>query len=361
MDNQLQLFDHTIYVGSSAAKQLQNLDLTRYSKVFCLVDDNTYKYCIPKFKEYYSNSVSVIEIESGENHKTFETSIEIWRTLLNKGADRNSLLINLGGGVICDLGGFVAGNFKRGIDFINIPTTLLAMVDAAIGGKTGVNLDAVKNQIGGFDFPEAVFVLPEYLETLPKHELNQGYAEILKHALIADDILWQTLKSKQFDSDTKVELIIRAIRVKRNIVEQDPKEKGERKLLNFGHTIGHAIETWSYQENKKPLSHGESVAIGIITESFISYRKSFISFDELKEIVDAIYLYFKPVFISEEFFDHIIGLMHHDKKNTDGIINFTLLKHIGVGIINQHADFELIKEALDFYKTFPDRNYIAQQ
>jgi len=242
-----------------------------------------------------------------------------------------------------------------------VPTTLLAMVDAAIGGKTGVNMDSIKNQIGTFEFPKAVFVLPVFLKTLKEDELKQGFAEILKHALIADELLWESLKTGKPDLDGMEDVIVKAIKIKVSIVEKDSKEHAERKLLNFGHTIGHAVESWSHNAKEKTLSHGEAVAIGLFAESFLSYRKAFIAFDELKDICDTVYLYFKPIYIPEDDLEAIIDLMVHDKKNKDDRINFTLLKHIGYGVIDQHAGQELIKEALEFYKTFPDRNYIAQQ
>ncbi|MBT8195540.1 MAG: 3-dehydroquinate synthase [Bacteroidia bacterium] len=359
--SQIKLFDHMISVGITAKNALSAFDTSAYSTIFCLVDENTEKHCLPVFKENFKGEFQIICIASGEENKTFETCTEIWRQLLSNGANRESLLINLGGGVICDTGGFVAGNFKRGISFVNIPTTLLAMVDAAIGGKTGVNVDSLKNQIGSFEFPEAVYVMPEFLNTLTEQELKQGYAEILKHALIADFDLWQSLKSENVDFATDENLLAKSIRIKTSIVEEDPEEKEKRKLLNFGHTIGHAIESWSQNNSEAALSHGEAVSIGIIAESFLSYRKSNISFDELKEICDTVYLYFNPVYLAEDKLGEIIELMQYDKKNKNDEINFTLLKNIGIGIIDQTASKELILESLEFYKTFPDRNYIAQK
>ena len=358
--NTIQLFNHSIFIGNAGLEKLRDFDSAPYSRLFCLVDENTEKHCLPVFQEYFKGKIIPIKIHCGEDFKTFESCTKIWKELLSQEADRHSLLINLGGGVICDMGGFVASIFKRGIQFLNIPTTLLAMVDAAIGGKTGVNVDSLKNQIGSFSFPEAVFVIPEFLKTLGENEIKNGYAEIIKHALIANFDLWNKLKANRLDFTSNEDLLAQAIKIKANIVEADPKEQGQRKLLNFGHTVGHAIESWSHKNNK-PLSHGESVAIGIIAESFLSYRKSFISFDELKEICDTVYLYFSPVYIAEDDLEEIIGLMQHDKKNKDGEINFTLLKNIGVGIIDQMVESKIIKESLEFYKTFPDRNYIAEK
>lgn len=358
--NIIQLFDHPIYIGNKYSEKLADFDVSKFSAVFCLVDENTRKHCLPVFQNYFGCKFIPIEIASGEENKTIETCTTIWSELVSNGADRNSLFLNLGGGVICDLGGYVASGFKRGIQFVNLPTTLLAMVDASIGGKTGVNIDSLKNQIGSFYFPEAVFVIPEFLNTLGNNEIRQGYAEILKHALIADFDLWNNLKAERIDFTCNDELLAQSIKIKTTIVEADPKEKGRRKLLNFGHTVGHAIESWSHKKDKA-LSHGESVAIGIIAESFLSYRKSFISFDELKEICDTVYLYFSPVYIAEDDLEEIIELMQHDKKNANGEINFTLLKNIGIGIIDQAADKSIIIEALEFYKSFPDRNYIAEK
>jgi len=357
----IKFFNQIICVGDTAIEELGKLNTSAYSKIFCLVDENTEKHCISVFRKYFKLDFNCICIKSGEENKTLETCTEIWNELLAQGANRNSLLINLGGGVVSDIGGFVAANFKRGIQFVNVPTTLLSMVDAALGGKTGVNLKSVKNQIGSFTFPEAVFIIPEFLKSLEKDELKQGYAEILKHALIADSSLWDKLKTNRSDNIVDDDILTNAIKIKLNVVEKDPKEKGERKLLNFGHTVGHAVESWSYNSKGKKLSHGEAIAIGIIAESFMSYRNSFISFEKLMEICDTVYLYFSPVYIEEENMDEIIGLMVHDKKNDNYKINITLLKEIGTAIINQYAEPELLKESLEFYKNFPDRNYIAEK
>jgi 3-dehydroquinate synthase len=251
-----------------------HLKETKYSNLFIITDSNTNNYCLHKFLPYLETdlTIEIIEFEAGEINKNIDTCIEIWKVLTELGADRKSLVINLGGGVVTDLGGFVASTFKRGVDFIHIPTTLLSMVDASVGGKTGVDLGNLKNQIGVINIPLMVLIDTQYLETVPQNEMRSGLAEMLKHGLIFDKNYWeQFLDISTIDFSDLDQLIHRSVAIKNEIVMQDPTEKNIRKALNFGHTLGHAIESYFLEnDNKTTLLHGEAIAIGMIVESHIS-------------------------------------------------------------------------------------------
>ena len=266
-------------------------------------------------------------------------------------ADREALLINLGGGVITDMGGFIASTYKRGIDFINIPTTLLSQIDASVGGKTGVDLDGLKNMVGVFNEPIGVFVCPEFLKTLDKRQMLSGYAEALKHALISDVNYWNDLKSGMLSNDDSWgELIGRSIAIKNNMVTKDPREKKERKLLNFGHTIGHAVETCSLKTDA-PLLHGEAIALGIIVESHLSHQILGLSQNQLDEISQTLKIFYPFHKLATDKFHQLLELMKHDKKNSNHEINFTLLQKIGEASVNHSADFTQIIDALNYYNS----------
>ena len=326
-----------------------------YSNIFIIVDSNTNAVCLPKLLPYIATelTIEIIEFESGEINKNIETCIQIWNVLTELGADRKSLIINLGGGVVTDLGGFVASTFKRGIDFINIPTTLLSMVDASVGGKTGVDLGSLKNQIGVINTPKMVVVDTSYLETLSQIEMRSGLAEILKHGLIFDKEYWkQFLDLSKIDYADFDKIIYDSIKIKNKIVMQDPNEKGIRKALNFGHTLGHAIESYFLEdENKKTLLHGEAIAIGMILESYISMQKNLITTDEYLEIKTTINSIYESVVIEESDMNPILQLLIHDKKNEYGAIKFVLLDGIGKFITNQEVENKLISAAFLDYKS----------
>ena len=258
---------------------------SNYSKVFILVDSNTQKHCLAKFKSKCDFEIDlVIEIKPGEEYKTIQTCTTVWDSLSTMGGDRKSLLINLGGGVVTDLGGFVASTFKRGIDFINVPTTLLAMVDASIGGKTGVDFEALKNQIGVINQPEMILVFAEFLDTLDQRQVKSGFAEMLKHGLIFDQDYWNGLIPLN-ELDQVGEHIKKSTEIKSSVVEQDPYEAGLRKKLNFGHTLGHAIESYFLVEtNRQTLLHGEAIAVGMVLEAYLSHELTGLSKLELDEI-----------------------------------------------------------------------------
>ncbi len=332
----------------------QHLVEQKYSSLFVITDSNTNEHCLPHFLSSIATetTVEIIEIEPGESVKTMATCTEIWNILTELGADRKSLIINLGGGVISDLGGFVASTFKRGIDFINVPTTLLGMVDAAIGGKNGVDLGSLKNQIGTITVPQLVLIDTYYLETLPQNEMLSGFAEMLKHGLIADQKNWQQfLDLSQIDFADIDQLIYDSVQIKNNIVMQDPTENGIRKALNFGHTLGHAIESFFLQDDTKiTLLHGEAIAAGMILESFISYKKDLLSREAYYEIKYTIKNLFADIDFSDADIASLLNLLIHDKKNEYGKINFALLDGIGSIAINQNTDNDMIIEAFADYK-----------
>lgn len=348
--------DYSIHFSQNSYTFLNEfIEENNYSSIFILVDSNTNEYCLPHFLPYLATTktIEIIEIEAGEEQKSIESCVEIWKILTELGGDRKSVLINLGGGVITDLGGFVASTFKRGIDFINIPTSLLAMVDASVGGKNGVDLGNLKNQIGVINVPKMVLIDSEYLADLPQNEMRSGLAEMLKHGLIYDKNYWEKfINLSSVDIDELDALIHRSVVIKNEIVSQDLTENGIRKSLNFGHTLGHAIESYFLEhESKTTLLHGEAIAVGMILESYISFRKNLISETELALIKTTLLHYFEKVKFESNDLAPILDLLIHDKKNEYGKVQFCLLNSIGKTIYNQEADNELIIESFDFYNS----------
>ena len=342
-----------LFISESNFQELQELLNGSYSSCFVLVDENTKRHCYPLVKEFLPQH-NLIEISAGEEHKTIETCSLIWAQLTAHQADRKSLVVNLGGGVIGDMGGFAASCYKRGIGFINIPTTLLAMVDASVGGKTGIDFNGFKNQIGVFSEPKAVFIYTSFLKTLPERELSSGFAEVMKHYLIADASAFEALATNKpaIKRLNWPEVVAANVQIKANIVEQDPKEKGVRKALNFGHTIGHSIESFFLQQaSEKRLLHGEAIAIGLITESYLSVKKTLLTEAQLIKIQQVILNYFKLPFIEIEFQKAIVELIKQDKKNEHNFTRFTLLQSIGNYSINNAVTEELIIESLNYYNS----------
>ncbi len=321
-----------------------------YSRVFILTDNQTSALCLPVLTNLLPDLLEydLIEVDEGEENKNIDYCIGIWRMLIDFEADRNALLINLGGGVVTDMGGFAASTYKRGIDFINIPTTLLSQVDAAVGGKTGIDMAGTKNIIGTFTQPKAVFVEPLFLKTLPAEQLVSGFAEMLKHGLIADKAYWNALKEAD-PQQLNPELIYRSLEIKNDVVKQDPEEKGLRKILNFGHTIGHAIESFSINSTKKPLFHGEAIAIGMVCEAYLSVKKHQLKQTELEEITDTINKFYKPYPFSVKAFPELIAIMKNDKKNSYGKINCSLLTFIGQCDIDFKLTEDELCESLEYY------------
>jgi 3-dehydroquinate synthase len=326
-------------------------------EIFILVDPDTRKHCLPLLLQH-SNVMAgakVMEIEGGENSKSIAVAEKLWKELLMAGAGRNSLLVNLGGGVVSDLGGFIAAGYQRGINYINIPTTLIGQADAAIGGKTGVNLAHVKNQVGFFFAPKAVFIFPGFLNTLQEEQLRSGLAEIIKSALISDAALWRKilrhpvaeLLKMPIDCGLWINLIASTIKFKNKVVMHDYRERKLRKVLNFGHTIGHALEGYSQSGHIEPLLHGDAMAAGMICAAWLSHRKAGLSSEDLKVIRTYIGEGFPPFPAGQLSSPEIMEIMMHDKKNRNGQIKFTLISKPGHPLINISCDHEEIFEALN--------------
>jgi len=348
----LNLSDYKIYVGDIWTAVNAFLNENTFSKIAVIVDENTVKHCLPLLKENVPSQVfDLIEIPSGEINKTMATCESIWQRMMEHRLDRHSLVINLGGGVIGDMGGFCAATFKRGMAFIQIPTTLLAQVDASIGGKLGIDFNQVKNAIGLFQNPQGVFIDPAFLKTLPYKELRSGFAEIIKHGLIADASLWNDLAVVEdiYGFDMK-DLIYRSLLVKQNIVEQDPFEKDVRKVLNFGHTIGHALESVALNSNK-PLLHGEAIAIGMICEAWLSQKEKDLSDSALKAISKYILGVYGKRMLLEADFPQYLEIMSQDKKNQGKTINFTYLNALGASIFDCTSTETAILDSLHYYNS----------
>jgi 3-dehydroquinate synthase len=344
---------YSIHFNELAYKAFnQHLEKADYSRLFILVDENTFEHCLPNFMAQIEGDYhfEVIEIEPGEAHKNIDTCSQVWGALSDLEADRKSLLVNLGGGVITDLGGFVASTFKRGIDFINVPTTLLSMVDASVGGKTGVDLGTLKNQIGVINQPVMVLIIADFLQTLEKRQLQSGFAEMLKHGLIRDKGYWSTLVNIN-DFDTLDQLIYDSVIIKNQVVLQDPTEQNLRKTLNFGHTLGHAIESYFLDsDSHETLLHGEAIAVGMVLEAYLSQQLTGLSQPELDGIKNAFANRYPKVDFSEDDIYNILGLLKFDKKNSHGNINFVLLQSIGNTVLDVRVPQELYLPAFSYYK-----------
>lgn len=326
-----------------------------HDRIFVLVDKTTRVKCWePLGKLFCLKNAHVITIGSTDTNKTLDSLVHVWEELEKNGGTRHSCMINLGGGMVTDLGGFAASTFKRGIDFINVPTTLLAMVDASVGGKTGINFNGLKNEIGVFNDPKCVILDTHFLETLDNGNICSGYAEMLKHGLIDSEKMWTELVT--FDikglSTTRLygqlgNMIADSVAVKERIVAEDPQEHGIRKALNLGHTFGHAFESWALKRN--PVLHGYAVAYGLVCELYLSVAHAGFPVDVMRQTVSYIRDNYGSLPVTCGDYDELIGLMRHDKKNRGDDINFTLLGDIGDIKINQTVTGKDIKEALDFY------------
>ena len=324
--------DYELEVGSLVESSFSDLLSKRYSKSkkVIIVDENSHEYCleylITNFDELRESEV--IQLPSGEENKQIDIVISVWEALTEYGISRYDLIINLGGGMVTDIGGFIASSFKRGLDFINIPTTLLGMVDASIGGKTGINMGGFKNQIGIFSNPSALFIDTTFLSTLPDAELIGGYGEMLKHGLIFDKNLFQkVVKQLENPFELSEELLIECIEVKNKIVKEDPLESGKRKVLNFGHTIGHVIEGHFMEKNH--FSHGYCVAIGMVMESYLSLKHGELGQEEYNLIQDTLLIYYELPHFTDEDIHEMIIMLENDKKNSEGKIRCCLLDQIG--------------------------------
>lgn len=324
-------------------------------RLFILVDENTGKLCLPLISHMdCMQGAQVITIGATDENKTLQTLTNVWQSLQQGGATRHSLMVNLGGGMVTDLGGFAAATFKRGLNYINIPTTLLAMVDASVGGKTGINFGGLKNEIGVFSNASSVILDTTFLKTLDQENQLSGYAEMLKHGLISDQKHWADIL-ENLDNLENLEnleklaaLLAQSVAVKQRIVREDPTERGLRKALNLGHTVGHAFESLALQ--RKPILHGYAVAYGLICELYLSVIKTGFPVDKMRQTVTAVREHYGQMTITCDDYPTLLAMMTHDKKNVAGEINFTLLGDIGDIRINQTATKEEIMEALDFYR-----------
>ena len=321
-------------------------------QIFVLCDDNSRLHCLPLIADFPClREAKHISIAAGEEHKNLDSLVRIWSVLSQEGGTRKSLLINLGGGMLSDLGGFAAACFKRGIDFINIPTTLLACVDAALGGKTGINFEGLKNEIGAFHQARAVLIYPAFFLSLDRDNLYSGYAEMLKHGLLSSKSHWEQVL--HFDP-TKVshsealQVITDSMLVKENIVKQDPTEQGLRQALNLGHTIGHVFESLSHKQ-PPTLLHGHALALGLICELYLSHKILGFPFGELEAYIHRIKEAYTVYPIQASDYQALIELMQHDKKNRDQRIRFCLLQDIGQTVLDLSVGQAQIEESLDFY------------
>lgn len=328
--------------ASALQDQLANL---QPDKVAFLVDENTRAQCLPLLQ--LDNEALIIEIKSGEIHKTLDTCSDIWSFLTENGFSRKSLLVNVGGGVIGDMGGFAASTYKRGIRFVNFPTTLLAAVDANIGGKLGIDFKGFKNHIGIFQDPTAVIISDIFLKTLSPRELRSGFAEVIKHGLIYDQTYFEDIKNGSFPNFDWTAIIQRSVEIKGEVVTQDPKEAGLRKILNFGHTLGHGIETW-YLNHQKSLLHGEAISIGMCLEAFLAFKKNQLSLEEANVVSSYIISIFGTFDLPP--IQEILPVMMQDKKNKGNDISFSLLDGIGKCSFDELVESEWIDESFHYYQ-----------
>jgi 3-dehydroquinate synthase len=323
-----------------------------HDRLFILVDETTERCCLPVVEELPClKGAQTIVIGATDTHKTLESVVHVWEELGKGGATRHTLLINIGGGMVTDLGGFAASTFKRGINYINIPTTLLSMVDASVGGKTGINFNGLKNEIGVFNNASTVILDTQFLKTLDEENICSGYAEMLKHGLISNEQMWASLLGFDLEHPNLQQLrgmVADSVAVKERIVTEDPTEKGIRKALNLGHTVGHAFESLAL--TRTPVLHGYAVAWGLICELYLSVIKTGFPTDKMHQTVSFIKEHYGKMTITCDDYPILLELMTHDKKNVAGTINFTLLGGIGDIRINQTATKEEIYEALDFYR-----------
>ncbi len=338
-----------VIISKNVEEELQHFFKEHsFSKAAVLVDENTRKYCLPVVQEYLPKGVVLIEIKSGEEQKHLETCVDIWDTLTENAFDRKSLLINLGGGVIGDMGGFCAATYKRGIPFVNIPTTLLAQVDASVGGKLGIDFKGYKNHIGVFQEPLRVFICPKFLSTLDHRELRSGFAEVIKHCLIADRHKFAELKNVPLSDQDWEDILSHSVAIKGKVVTEDPQERGLRKILNFGHTLGHAVETFFLNRGNRIL-HGEAIAIGMVCEAWLSKSKCGLTEDEFGEIYQYIDRLYDLTIIDPTYFEEILSLTLQDKKNENNKVKASLLKEIGSCQFNIDLSREEMEESFLAY------------
>jgi 3-dehydroquinate synthase len=336
-----------VHTGEITTHLQAYLSAQAFSRIGVLVDENTHRHCLRSIAPVLPASYDLLEIPSGEINKNIETTSEIWEWMTSNKWDRQALLINLGGGVIGDMGGFAASTYKRGITFINIPTTLLAMVDASMGGKLGIDFDGYKNHIGLFRDPDRVFIDATFLKTLPGRQLKSGFAEVVKHALIASTAYWEELQHQHFPHYNWEQIITRSIQIKKEVVDADPLEKGLRKILNFGHTLGHAIETY-FLETDRMLYHGEAIAVGMKLETKLSEKFAGLSPETSTKIQNQLHKWFGEVSIPKYAHNKIIELCRQDKKNDSGTYRFSLIEDAGRAVYDVEIPERALYDVLNY-------------
>jgi 3-dehydroquinate synthase len=336
-----------IFSGSIAQDLERFLTNKKFSKLGVIADSNSFSACYPLIAEALPEH-SYYSFEAGEINKNIDTCAKIWQWMTDQGFDRKALIINLGGGVTGDMGGFCASTYKRGVRFINIPTSLLSQVDASVGGKLGIDFNGFKNHIGVFNVPEAVIISTAFLSTLPLPELRSGYAEVIKHGLIRNANYFESLKMQDWENQNWKDIIEKSVSIKREVVEKDPKEDGLRKILNFGHTVGHAVESF-YLDTDRHLLHGEAIAVGMIAEAYLSKKLCGLPTSELNTITEFLHFVFDKIEIPAEDLGNITQLCFQDKKNEGKVINCSLLRRIGACDYNIPVSSEDIIESLNFY------------
>jgi len=340
-----------IHIGKDSLTELGEFLKNRaFDKIVVLTDENTYTHCYPHVEPVLPPH-HLIKVKSGEIHKNLQTCEQIWEVLTEQQLSRWSVLVNLGGGVIGDMGGFCAGVFKRGIYFVQVPTTLLSQVDASVGGKTGVDFRGFKNHLGVFQEPLKVFIYPDFLQTLPLAELKSGYAEIIKHWLIRKKESFETQKHIGLLTEDWTGLITESVGIKAEVVAADPLERGLRKILNFGHTVGHALETYRLEKPGQALLHGEAIAVGMICESYLSQQRGLLTPDEVTQIELFITSIYEKVEIAAASVPAIAALALQDKKNTGSVIKCTLLQGIGNAVYDQVITLADIQDSLNYYRS----------
>lgn len=325
---------------------LQSYD---FSAVAVIADNHTFRFCYPELKPLLPKH-TLIRIKAGEEQKHIATCEMIWDALTRANFDRHGLVLNLGGGVVGDMGGFCAATYKRGIAFAQIPTTLLAQVDASVGGKLGIDFRGYKNHIGVFQLPNAVLIDPSFLQTLPERELRSGFAEIIKHCLIADASMWDEIRRRDLNEQDWPTLVAHSVAVKEKVVTQDPTEKGLRKILNFGHTLGHAVETYFLTQPRKRLLHGEAIAVGMVAEAYIAFHKKMIDETLLTQIEEYMFAVYGNVRLMDEDMDPILSLTLQDKKNRGNQVRMALLDGAGSCAFDISVTGTEMRRGLEFYR-----------
>ncbi|GAB4044659.1 3-dehydroquinate synthase [Spirosoma litoris] len=339
----------TVTIAPIAESLPAFLDAHDFSAIAVIADNHTFRFCYPELKTILPKH-TLVRIKAGEEQKHIATCELIWDALTRANFDRHALVLNLGGGVIGDMGGFCAATYKRGISFAQLPTTLLSQVDASVGGKLGIDFRGLKNHIGVFQQPNAVLIDPAFLSTLSERELRSGFAEVIKHCLIADATMWDEIRRRDLDEQDWPVLVAHSVAVKQRIVEQDPTEKGLRKILNFGHTLGHAVETYFLNQPRKRLLHGEAIAIGMVAEAFMAFQKKMIDQDLLTQIEEYIFAVYGNVRLTDEDVEPILTLTAQDKKNRGREVRMSLLDGPGSCAFDIHVTAAEMRRGLEFYR-----------